>query len=86
MEIQQSGRRIVNHKSKQVTTLEMSCPWVNNREEKSKEKTFKYGPLCWELKQQFSGYEVQQHNIIIDALGSGTTTGDGHYDAGDRRE
>ena len=55
--------------SKQVTTLEMSCPWVNNREKKSEEKTLKCGPLCWELKQQFSGYEVQQHNIIIDALG-----------------
>ena len=54
--------RIVNHKSKKVTTLEMSCPWVNNREKK-------YGPLRWELKQQFPGYQVQQHNIIIDALG-----------------
>jgi len=61
--------RIVNHKSKQVTTLEMNCPWVNNREKKSEEKTFKYGPLRWELKQQFPGYEVQQHNIIKDALG-----------------
>ena len=77
--------RIVNHKSKQVTTLEMSCPWVNNREKKSEEKTLKYGPLRWELKQQFSGYKVQQHNIIIDALG-GVVTGDGHYDARDRRE
>ena len=46
---------IVNHKSKQVTTLEMSCPWVNNREKKSEEKTLKYGPLRWELKQQFPG-------------------------------
>ena len=26
-------------------------------------------PLRWELKQQFPGYEVKQHNIIIDALG-----------------
>ena len=46
----------------------MSRPWVNNREKKSEGKTFKYGPLRWELKQQFPGYEVQQHNIIIDAL------------------
>jgi len=51
--------RIANHKSKQVTTLEMSCPWVNNREKNSEEKTLKYGPLRWELKQQFPGYEVQ---------------------------
>jgi len=61
--------RIVNHKSKQVTTLEMSCPWVNNREKKSEERTLKYGPLRWELKRQFPGYKVQQHNIIIDTLG-----------------
>ena len=59
----------VNHKSKQVTTLGMSCPWVNNTENKSEEKTFKYGLLRWELKQQFPGYEVQQHIIITDALG-----------------
>jgi len=45
--------RIVNHKSRQVTALEMSCPWSNNRENNSEEKTFKYGPLRWELKQQF---------------------------------
>ena len=65
--------RIVNHKGKQVTkrALEMSCPWVNNREKKSEEKTLKYGPLRWEMKQQFPGYEVQQPNSIIDALGGG---------------
>ena len=57
--------RIVNHKTKRVTTLKMSCPWVNNREKKSKEKTVKYVPLLWELKQQFPGYEVKQPNIII---------------------
>jgi len=47
----------------------MSCLWVNNREKKSEEKTIKYGPLRWELKHDFPGYEVQQHNIIIEALG-----------------
>ena len=35
--------------------------------------------------QQFPGYEMRQHNIIIDALG-GVATGDGDYDARDRRE
>ena len=53
----------------------MSCPWVNNREKKSKEKTVKYVPLRWELKQQFPGYEVKQPNIII--------IGDGHYNVRD---
>ena len=49
--------RIVNHKCKRVVTLEMSYPWVNNRKRKEEEKTLKYGPLRWELRQQFPGYE-----------------------------
>ena len=61
--------RIVNHKTRRVVTLEMSCPWVSNREKKNEEKTVKHAPLRWESKQQFPGYEVKQHNIIIDDLG-----------------
>ena len=61
--------RIVDHANKKVLTLEMSCPWISNREKKSEEKTMKYGPLRWELKQQYRGYEVIQHNIIMDVLG-----------------
>ena len=61
--------RIGNHKTKRIATLEMSCPWVSKRGKKNEEKTVKYAPLRWELKQQFLGYEVKQHNIIIDALG-----------------
>ncbi|PFX34789.1 Ubiquilin-1 [Stylophora pistillata] len=60
---------IVNHMCKGVVTLEMSCPWVNNWTRKDEEKTLKYGPLRWELRQQFPGYEVKQYNIIMDALG-----------------
>ena len=61
--------RIVNHKCKRVVTLEMSYPWANNRKRKDEEKTLKYGPLRWELRQQFPGYEEKQYNIIMDALG-----------------
>ena len=42
----------VNHTSKRVMTTEMSCPWISNREKKSDEKTMKYGPLRWELKEE----------------------------------
>ena len=62
--------RVVNHESKKVMTIEMSCPWISNREKKSEEKTMKYGPLRWELKEQYKGYEVHQYNIIMDVLGS----------------
>ena len=54
--------RFVNHVSK------ISCPWISNREKKSEEKTMKYGPLRWELKEQFKGYDVHQYNIIKDVL------------------
>ena len=29
----------------------------------------KYGPLRWELNEQYNGYEVHQYNIIMDVLG-----------------
>ena len=52
-------------------TIEMSCPWISNREKKSEEKTTKYGPLRWKLKEQYiKGYEAHQYNIIMDVLGA----------------
>ena len=61
--------RIVDTENQTVTFLEMSCPWVENREQKEKEKTLKYAPLRPELKQQNPGYKINQLNIIIDVLG-----------------
>ena len=40
---------IVDEESKKVWVIEMSYPWVENREEKDSEKTTKYGPLRWKL-------------------------------------
>jgi len=51
----------------------MSCPWISNRAKKDDEKTRKYTALRWELKQQFKGYKIEQHNIIIDVLGGYST-------------
>ena len=61
--------RFVDHEKKRVLAVDMSCPWTDNREKKQEKKTTKYGPLCWELKQQFPGYDIWQYNIIIDVLG-----------------
>ena len=58
---------IINHKSKQVTTLEMNCPWVNNREEKSEEKTHKYGPPALGIETavpRLRGATAQHHQGI----------------------
>ena len=52
-----------------IIIIIMSCPWITNRRTKEKEKTRKYAPLRWELKQQCPGYEIKQVNIIIDVLG-----------------
>ena len=54
---------------KEILLLEMSCPWTTNRRTKEEEKTSKYAPIRWELKQQYPGYEIKQVNIIIDVLG-----------------
>ena len=49
--------------------MEMSCPLLENRLLKDFEKAQKYRTRLWELKRQFQGYEVTQHDIIMDVLG-----------------
>ena len=61
--------RVINKEKKKVYLLEMSCPWITNREEKSEKKTNKYAPLRLELRQQHAGYDLEQHNIVLDVLG-----------------
>ena len=61
--------RLVSHERKEVCTIEMSCPWIESRAKKDEEKTLKYGPMMWELKQRYIGYRVEQYNVIIDVLG-----------------
>ena len=67
--------RIVDNQAKTVTTVEMSCPWIQNRKKKAdEENVLKYGPLRRELKQKFKGYRITQHNIMIDVLGGWSST------------
>ena len=61
--------KIVDHQAKKVTTLEMSCPWIQNRGKKDEEKALKYGPLHRELEKHSKGYRITHYNIIIDILG-----------------
>ena len=60
--------RIVNNQHKQVIALEMSCPWVSNRDKKMSE-TIKYALLRWGIKQRYPGYDIAQYNITIDVFG-----------------
>ena len=43
-------------------------------DKKESEKTVKYVPLRWEMKQRYSEYDIAQYNIIIDVLGNGPRT------------
>ena len=74
MQANRIGAKIVNHKSKEVVVLEMSCPWIENREKKDEEKLVKYGPLPWELQERYPGYTVHQYNFIMDVLGGWSRT------------
>ena len=65
--------RIVNHQEKKVIAMEMNFPWVSNRQKKTSEKTMKYAPFRWELKQKYPGYEISRYNIIVDVLGGWST-------------
>ena len=59
----------MDKENKRVSVIKMSCPWVENRDEKDAKKTTKYGPLRWELEQRYPEYRVRQFNIIVDVLG-----------------
>ena len=43
---------VIDKKKKKVVLLEMSCPWVSNREINYAEKTSKYAPLRYELRRR----------------------------------
>ena len=47
----------------------MSCPWIEIRAKKDEEKTLKYWPTIWELKQRYNCCMVEQYNVITDVLG-----------------
>ena len=39
-----------------------------NRKQKEEEKTSKYAPLRWEIRQQYPHYKIAQYNVIVDVL------------------
>ena len=60
---------VIDKTSKQVRVIEMSCPWLENRESKDFEKTTKYSQLRLELTNRYPEYKVNQYNIIMNVLG-----------------
>ena len=60
--------RLVDKEKKEVLLMEMTCRWIGNRGKKETEKTTKYAPLRWEMKDRYPGNVVKQINIIVDVL------------------
>ena len=49
--------------------LEMSVPWVNNRESKFAEKENKYKDLLISMRGLYMNYKIEQITLIMDCLG-----------------
>ena len=61
--------KIIFNSERKVLLLEMSVPWIENREVKFNEKVEKYQSVIRNLKLEYPGFKVDQATFIIDALG-----------------
>ena len=61
--------KIVLKEKKCIYVLEMSMPWIENRESKLVEKTEKYRGVIQALKVDNPTFEVKQLTFIVDCLG-----------------
>ena len=62
------GKLFYKHEKK-ILVLEMSVPWIENRETKMEEKEGKYKDIITKLKVENPDHEVTQATFIIDVLG-----------------
>ena len=58
--------QFVDHKTKRILMVEMSCTQVDNCAKKDTGKIENYRPLRFELRRQ---HRYLQMNVIIDVLG-----------------
>ena len=61
--------KIVLGKKKEIYVLEMSVPWLDNRNAKFDEKESKYVDIVQGLKVNHPGCKVKQLTFIMDSLG-----------------
>ena len=62
------GKLIIKQQSK-MFLLEMSVPWIKNREIKFKKKEDKYRDSIASMKILHPDYEIEQITFIVDSLG-----------------
>ena len=61
--------KIIRNDTKKIYVLEMSIPWIENREMKIDEKVQKYKSIVQTLKVDNPSFEVMQLTFIVDCLG-----------------
>ena len=61
--------KILLKEEKVIYVVEMSVPWINNREDKYREKIMKYDNIRRNLKINNPDYRIDQITLIIDVLG-----------------
>ena len=60
---------VIDQKSKTVTVIECSCPWVTNMDRKDEEKTEKYQEVRAELQRRYHGFHIHQINVLLGVMG-----------------
>ena len=61
--------KLIFKTTRKVMLLEMSVPWIQNRERKFAEKEEKYRELVLSMKTLYADYEIKQVTFIMDCLG-----------------
>ena len=61
--------KLIMHKEKSIYILEMSVPWLKNRESKLTEKIEKYKLLLASIQINYPEYQIKQLTFIMDVLG-----------------
>ena len=61
--------KVINKTTKTIHVLEMSVPWIENRNCKFEEKEVKYTNIVQNLKVDNPGYNVKQLTFIVDCMG-----------------
>ena len=62
---QPSGCEIYRSREEESSGGKNELPADGEQKKETKEKTTKYGPLRWKLKQLFPGYDVWDYNIDV---------------------
>ena len=60
--------KIINTSDKTIFVLEMTVPWIENRDTKEDEKVEKYRQIIQSLKVDNHGFNVKQLTFVIDCL------------------